>query len=427
MFRSGLAVFTGIVLTLALAVAPSAADEARASRFEPVCGGKYARLACQVQKLVGSSYQAPMGWGATDLQVSHGIPANSPGSGTVAIIDVGAYPNLESDLATYRQQYGLPPCASATGCFRQMDFRGGPPLPPSPGADGATVDEQIAVETSLDVDMASAACPNCKILEVQIPLSEVPTTDDSGNVNYDRYASAFGTAVQTSIANGATAISISYGLPGNDGMIRGPVAQQFAHRGVAIVASSGDSGFQATRFLWPQALPTVTAVGGTELVKQGSTYSEGAWSGAGSSCVPGATPPPGQPGEVTAPCNGARTAVDVSAVADNLAIYTTYSPASNHPLGWTVVAGTSASAPFIAGVYAASGNLGAVDGPNLLYQAGPPAFNDIISGTNGGISNGRCLAPGSGGGATFDGRLCGAAPGWDGPTGLGSPKGLFRF
>ncbi|GHF38271.1 subtilase family serine protease [Amycolatopsis bartoniae] len=425
MFRAGLAVFAGMVLTAALAVAPATADQVRAARFEPVCGGKYARVACQVQKLVGGSYQAPMGWGATDLQASHGIPATSPHTGTIAIIDVGAYPTLENDLAVYRQQYGLPPCASSTGCFRQIDYKGGPALPPSPGADGPSIDEQIAVETSLDVDMASAACPGCRILEVQIPVSEVPTSDGSGAVNYDGYAAAFGTAVQTAVANGANSISISYGLPGSDSMVRGPVAAQLAQRGVAIVASSGDNGFQATQFLWPQALPTVTAVGGTELVKQGNTYSEGAWDGAGSSCVPGAAAAPGQPGDVTALCGGARTAVDVSAVADNLAIYTTYSPSSKHSLGWTIVAGTSASAPFIAGVYAASGDLRAVDGPNLLYRAGAGAFNDVISGTNGGVSNGRCLPPGLGSSTTFDGRLCGAGPGWDGPTGLGSPKGLL--
>jgi subtilase family serine protease len=396
-----------------------------------VCGGKYARVACQVQKLVGGSYEAPTGWGAQDLQQSHELPAKSPSSGTIAIIDVGAYPTLESDLGVYRSQYGLPPCTSASGCFRQLDFHGGPPLAPTAGADGAAVDEQIAVETALDVDMASAACPDCRILEIQIPQSELPATDQNGNVNYDGYAAAFGTAVQTAVAQGANAVSMSYGLPGDDAMLHGPVAAQLAPRGVAVVASSGDSGFEANEFLWPQALPTVTAVGGTTLVKQSGRYSEGAWSDAGSSCAPGATPPPGQPGDVSNTCVGARAGVDVSAVADNLAIYVTYSPQTNHPLGWTVVAGTSASAPFVAGVYAASGSLGGVLGPNLLYQLDPLAFNDITSGTNGGISNGRCLPPSGGGLAdpkqTFDGRLCSAGTGWDGPTGRGTPHGLFRF
>jgi subtilase family serine protease len=426
MSRSGLAMFTGMVLTVALMTAPAVADQSRSSRFEPVCGGKLARVACQVEKLVGGSYQAPIGWGAQDLQVSHQIPASSPNAGTVAIIDVGAYPTLESDLAAYRSQYGLPACTSGTGCFRQLDFRGGPPLAPTAGADGASIDEQIAVETALDVDMASAACPSCRILEIQIPQSEVPTTDQNGVVNYDGYAAAFGTAVQTAVAQGVSAVSISYGLPGDDAMLHGPVAAQLAPRGVAIVASSGDSGFEANQYLWPQALPTVTAAGGTELVKQSDRYSEGAWSGAGSSCAPGAAPPLSQPGEISTSCAGARVGVDLSAVADNLAIYVTYSPQTNRPLGWTVVAGTSASAPFIAGVYAASGSSANVLGPNLLYQLGGAAFTDVTSGTNGGISNGRCLAPGDPK-STFDGRLCSAGTGWDGPTGLGTPRGLFRF
>ncbi|GAB2967245.1 peptidase S8 [Amycolatopsis acidiphila] len=429
--RSGLAVFAGMILTTALVSAPAAADQSRSGRFEPVCEGKLARVACQVQKLVGGSYEAPIGWGAQDLQQSHDIPATSPNAGTVAIIDVGAYPTLESDLGVYRAQYGLPPCTSASGCFRQLDFRGGPPLAPTAGADGAAVDEQIAVETALDVDMASAACPNCRIMEIQIPQSELPSTDQNGTVNYDGYAAAFGTAVQTAVAQGANAVSISYGLPGDDAMLHGPVAAQLAPHGVAVVASSGDSGFEANEYLWPQALPTVTAVGGTELVKQSDRYSEGAWSGAGSSCAPGAPPPLSQPGDVSTTCVGARAGVDVSAVADNLAIYVTYSPQTNHPLGWTVVAGTSASSPFVAGVYAASGSLARVLGPNLLYELDPAGFNDVTSGTNGGISNGRCLPPSGGVPAdpkqTFDGRLCSAGAGWDGPTGRGTPHGLFRF
>lgn len=431
MYRSGLAMFAGIVLTAAFVVNPAAADQSRSSRFEPVCGGTLARVACQVEKLAGGSREAPVGWGARDLQVSHQLPARSPHSGTVAIIDVGAYPTLESDLAVYREKYGLPPCDGANGCFRQLDFHGGPPLLPTPGPGGAATDEQIAVETALDVDMASAACPGCHILEIQIPQSEVPTASGDGAVNYDGYAAAFGTAVQTAVAHGANAVSISYGLPGDDAMLHGPVAAQLASRGVAIVASSGDSGFEGNQYLWPQALPTVTAAGGTELIKDSGRYGEGAWSGGGSSCAPGATPPLSQPAAISESCAGARAGADISAVADNLAIYVTYAPQTQHPPGWTVVAGTSASSPFIAGVYAASGSLSRVLGPNLVYEQGPAAFNDVTSGTNGGISNSRCLPPGAGVAAdpkdTFDGRLCGAGPGWDGPTGLGSPRGLFRF
>jgi subtilase family serine protease len=431
----------GFVLILAMAAATGSAvalgEPAEASAFESVCAGKLAVVSCQVQRLApGSSgpYSSadgkPVGWGADDLRAAYELPSSPASPGTVAIIDVGAYPGLEADLATYRTQYGLPPCTGADGCFRQMDLHGGPPLAPLDTTDGRSIDEQIAVETALDVDMASAACPACRILEVQIPQSAIPTRPDDSTqpVNFDGYANAFGDAVQTAIAHGANAVSISYGLPGSDHMLNGPVAALLSHRGVAIAASSGDSGFEGNKYLWPQGLPTVTSVGGTELVKETGRYSEGAWSPGGSSCAP-AAPPAGQPGEVSSLCKGGRAGVDISAVADNVAIYDSYSPSLNRPPGWTVAAGTSASAPFVAGIYVASGKLADVLGPNTLYRSAPPMFHDITSGTNGAISNGRCVTgetyPGQGTGVDFDSRLCTAGKGWDGPTGLGSPRGLF--
>jgi subtilase family serine protease len=439
MAHRGLVLF--LVTATAAAVSAGVADAGPAKNtaaFVPVCAGKLAAVACQVRRLAsgpGGAYSSvaakPVGWGADDLRDAYDLPPSPRSPGTIAIIDVGAYPRLEADLAVYRMQYGLPPCTAGGGCFRQLDLHGGPPLPPAESPDDKSIDEQIAVETALDVDMASAACPACRILEVQIPHSALPTpsTDPARPLSFDGYAAAFGDAVQTAIDHGADAVSMSYGLPGSASMLTGPIAAKVAHRGVAIVASSGDSGFEGTKFLWPQALPTVTSVGGTELVKEAGRFSEGAWSFGGSSCAPGAAPPAGQPGEVGALCGGARTGVDISAVADNLAIYDSYSPMLNRPIGWTVAAGTSASAPFIAGVYVASGGLSEVDGPNTLYQAGRSTFHDITSGTNGVIGNGRCITaetyPDEGTGVDYDSRLCTTGNGWDGPTGLGSPRGLL--
>ncbi|KAA9160358.1 S8 family serine peptidase [Amycolatopsis acidicola] len=434
MSRPGLALCTALTLAVALLAPAANAEQPGGTRLEPVCAGQFQRLACQVERVVGGydDDPDPVGWSAQDLQKAYELPSTANRTGTIAIIDVGAYPNLEGDLARYRAQFGLPPCTAASGCFRQVDFHGGPPLRPSGGPDGASIDEQIAVETALDVDMASAACPGCRITEVQIPSTEVPSAGDSdAPPDYDGYADAFGTAVQTAIAQGADAVSISYGLPGDDHMLHGPVAAQLAHRGTAIVAASGDSGFEANKSLWPQALPTVTAVGGTELVRQSGRFSEGAWSGAGSSCVPGVAPPEGQPEAITKSCGGSRASVDVSAAASDLAVYDSYAPESQQPPGWTVVAGTSAAAPIIAGIYAASGGLADVLGPNTLYRAHSGTFQDVTSGTSGTIGNGRCLStaetdPGKPP-PTFDGRLCAAGEGWDGPTGLGTPHGLFHF
>jgi subtilase family serine protease len=411
--------------------------------LSPVCAGRLVALGCDVELVTTGgaapesrlrSSAQPLGWGATQLAQAHQLPEPGDSTATIAIVDVGADPNLATDLATYRAQYGLPSCTSSTGCFQQVDYRGGPALAPATTADFEQVDEEIGFETTLDVDMASAACPGCHLLEVQIPDSALPADPPAGQpVDYDGYADAFGTAVQTAVARGASAISMSYGLPGDAHMISGPLAGELSHQGVAITASSGDSGFEGNAFTWPQSLPTVTAVGGTELVEQSGVYVEGTWAGAGSSCVPGATPPPGQPSEVAGYCGGVRATTDVSAVADNVAVYDTYTPFSHESLGWLVAAGTSAAAPFVAGVYAAAGHLAGVLGPNTLYVAPARAFNDVTSGTTGavGTSDGSCVTAASvvtkGNQATYPNALCAAHPGWDGPTGLGSPHGLTGF
>lgn len=446
--RSSLVV--GVLVACAAAFTPVAASAAttpaaglpQGSELQPVCGAQFAALRCQSDRIVvphGSartafSSTAPVGWGAVDLERAHQLPTLIPSHDTIGIIDVGADPQLESDLGAYRAQYGLPACTAANGCFRQMDYHGGPALPAATTADNKAIDEEIAAETSLDVDMASAACPHCDITEVQIPDSEVPQepTDPTQPIDFDGYAQAFGVAAQTAITHGVDSISMSYGIPGDAAMLTGTIAGDLDHSGVAISASSGDSGFAGNGWLWPSSLPTVTAVGGTELVEESGLYAEGAWSYAGSDCVPDGTPAIGQPASVSALCGGGRAASDVSAVADDIAVYDSYTPASGLKLGWQVLAGTSASAPFVAGVYADAGNVSNVHGPNTLYRTPEILFHDITSGANGEVSdsNGDCLpvlGVVTGDNTTFPNRLCSAQTGWDGPTGLGTPRGVLGF
>jgi len=108
----------------------------------------------------------PSGYGPADLKAAYAVPAGS-GSPTVAIVDAFAYPKAESDLAAYRAQYGLPPCTTASGCLRIVGQSGG--KPPS------RVDTGWDQEQALDLDMVSAACPNCHILLVQASSASFPT------------------------------------------------------------------------------------------------------------------------------------------------------------------------------------------------------------------------------------------------------------
>src|SRR5665811_1436585 len=78
-----------------------------------VCGGGTKRCFAHVQATpegfvhaMATPAAAPAGFGATDLQTAYKIPTTVTGTPTVAIVDAYGYTTLESDLATYRTQYG---------------------------------------------------------------------------------------------------------------------------------------------------------------------------------------------------------------------------------------------------------------------------------------------------------------------------------
>ena len=94
------------------------------------------------------------------LQSAYNAPSTTGGAGqTVAVIDAYDAPHIEADLAAYRSQFGLPACTTANGCFTKINETGGTTYPAG-NTDWAT-------ETSLDVDMVSALCPQCHILLVE--------------------------------------------------------------------------------------------------------------------------------------------------------------------------------------------------------------------------------------------------------------------
>jgi hypothetical protein len=204
----------------------------------------------------------------------------------------------------------------------------------------------------------------------------------------------------TAVRLGAQVVSNSYGLRENGIAMR--YAGHYDHPGTAIVVASGDSGFTAGSF--PAVLGTVTAVGGTTLSRAGDArgWTEAAWQFGGSACSAYVPKPAWQH---DAHCR-MRTVADVAAVADNLALYNTWAG------GWITAAGTSASAPVVAGIIARSGNPGA-PGPDLPYR-NPAGLFDVTTGAN----------DSSGTGAKCGGDyLCVAGPGYDAPTGLGTPDG----
>jgi subtilase family serine protease len=324
---------------------------------------------------------APSGLSPANLQSAYKLPSSTAGSGqTVAIVDAYNAPNAEADLATYRSQYGLPACTTANGCFKKVNQTGGTSYP--------ATDAGWAQEISLDVDMVSAVCPNCKIVLVEA------TSPSFANL---------GTAVNTA-ARLANVISNSYG--GSDAS-DSTYGSYYNHPGKAITVSSGDAGYGVE---YPASSHYVTAVGGTSLKTASNTrgWTETAWSGAGSGCSSYNTALTGQSGLTG--CSR-RAVADVSAVADpatGVAVYdsTPYQGQS----GWMIFGGTSVAAPIIGGVYGLAGNAASVDN-NYPYSHSGSLF-DVTSG-----SNGVCTTT----------KWCKAGAGWDGPTGLGTPNGTGAF
>ena len=319
----------------------------------------------------------PAGFGPSDLKSAYAITGN--GTTTIAIVDAYGYSKAEADLAVYRAQYGLPACTTANGCFKKVNQTGGTNYPRD--------DTGWAQESALDLDMASAMCPGCKLVLVEA------TTPSFSNL---------ATAVNTAAAMpGVTVISNSYGGTESGST---SVEPAYNHPGKAITVSTGDSGYGVQ---FPASSPHVIAVGGTHLVRGGGTrgWTETAWSGGGSGCSTVYAKPSFQ---TDALCTK-RMEADVSAVGDPQTGVAVYGPTSRNRSGWLVFGGTSVSAPLIGGVYGVTGHT--PNGADSIY-AHVGSLNDVTAGTNG-----------SCGGTYF----CTAQPGYDGPTGNGTPNGTGAF
>jgi subtilase family serine protease len=319
--------------------------------------------------------QAVSGWWPSDFQTRYNLPSGSNGSGQiVAIVDAYDNPNVASDLAAYRSNFGL-----GTASFTKYNQNGQQSGYPSG-------DTGWGLEIDLDVQMVSAVCPKCTIYLIEANGA------DQGDLQ---------TAEATAVSLGAHIVSNSWGCFGNNNCVS---SSYFNTPGVMYLASSGDSGYGTQG---PAALATVVSVGGTILSKSGSTYSEIAWRSAGSGCATGITKPSWQH---DSGCSY-RTMNDVSAVAQAVAMYDTYGHG-----GWIQASGTSVSSPMIGGVYGLAGNASAQNAGQNLWKLKKKKYkkelHDITAG-----SNGSC-------GGSY---LCTAVKGYDGPTGWGTPNGVKAF
>ena len=325
----------------------------------------------------------PVGFGPVQLRTAYGLPSSVSKVQTIAIVDAYNDPNIEGDLGVYSKHYGLPPCTKANGCFKKGNQNGGTSYPKT--------NSSWALEISLDVEIAHAICPNCKIL-----LVEATSTSLANLLAAEDYA-----------AKHANIVSNSWGGNEFSSETTSTYNGHFNHPGIPITFSSGDSGYGVQ---FPAASQYVTAVGGTTLtLNSNNTRSrETVWSGAGSGCSAYEAKPTWQKDSGCI----RRTVADVSADANPITGAAVYDSVSyqGHS-GWFKMGGTSLSSPIIAAIYALAGNGGSTIDGSYPYSHRSGLF-DVTSG-----SNGTC-------GGSY---LCTAKTGYDGPSGLGAPKGKTGF
>ena len=266
-----------------------------------------------------------------------------------------------------------------------------------------------STEIALDLEWAHAMAPQAKILLVEANSANL--SDLMTAVDYARHAAG------VSVVSMSWGGSEFYGQQAYDSYFTTPAG----HAGVTFVAASGDSGSWYGPS-WPATSPNVLAVGGSvlHLTSSGAYGSESGWSystGGVSQVVP-------EPSyQVNAQSTGARTSPDVAYNATGYAIYDSV-PDQGY-VGWQVVGGTSAGAPQWASLIAIANQLRVAAGKASLdgatgtlpmlyalysapgtagYAAYTTAFHDITTGASSWFMS--------------------AHAGYDGVTGLGTPKAL---
>lgn len=397
----------------------------------------YAKIVTDAKGNPFATSTSTKGYTAADLRSAYGLGPVPTGfdiavQPVVAVVIPYHHPKLEANLTVYRQTMGLPPCTTGNGCLTIIYQDG--TLPPAPPAGS-----NWGVEASLDTQMVSAACPQCRITVYEAQSADSARTS---------------VMVQTAAAAGAIAVSNSYGTTEANWFADSSIyndAVRYQSSTAAIVFASGDSGYGVN---CPACLNTVLAVGGTKLSKTttGRKWSETAWTKGGSGCDRDTStlsvahaalyarpawnvqtmlmPSPGV-------C-GRRMVADVSAVADPSTGVAVYAACGFNGIlfgtsSWCVIGGTSVAAPLWAGII---GNRGPIAGSSFppecagvttqnrigcfLYFKAASLANGVYSYN---ASNSQTWDVNSGSnGSCGSSILCTAKAGYDGPTGLGTPK-----
>jgi subtilase family serine protease len=341
------------------------------------------------------------GYSPAQLVKAYGLNPNAKNPAKIAIVDAFDDPSVRSDLNFFDKNYGLPKETSKS--FKVVNQSGNAsPLP--------TNDPGWASEETLDVQTVRGICHTCQILLVE--------TNNNNNPN-------LAAGVNQAVKMGYKIVSNSYGGPESHGQ-----QSAYNHKGVAILASTGDSGwYDWTGFnggvsasdvaQTPAAFPSVIGVGGTSLYTNpdSSHASESVWNdngiadipgsfiaeGTGGAYLPGAagsgcstvfTPKSWQKaakGYGKLGCGSHSSEVDIAALADPFTgydIYCTTGCTGVFGPGWSTFGGTSLASPLVAAMWGLAGGpaKGTAYPEQTLYnnyKAHPGDTHDIVEGGTG--------------------------------------------
>lgn len=352
------------------------------------------------------------------------------------VIDVVSFgsPTLQQDLTKYDATFGLPPINLQI--ISPLKVARYDPRGDAPG---------WASETTLDVEIIHALAPDAKVVVLTSPVAET-----EGTIGLPEFRQLIQYAINNHLGNifsqswGASELTLQDQQGQKELQQWNTLFQQATTtQHMTFFSSSGDSGatdysdvagktlatVRTTSFA-PDS-PWVTSVGGTNLRRDGTTYTETAWSSNASTGDSGASgggfsrfyqEPSYQktlPASTQSEFQNRRGVPDVAADADpvtGLAMYETGIGGGGTLDGWTLAGGTSAAAPVWSAIMAITNQmaghpLGFIN-PALYKLAGSSTysqdFHDITVGNN---DNPQTHVKGYS-----------AAQGWDPVTGLGSPN-----
>jgi kumamolisin len=322
-------------------------------------------------------------------------PTDVNGTGVcIALIELGGgYRN--ADMLNYFDKLGIP-----VPDIRAQSVDGGLNNPSTAdSADG---------EVALDIEVAGAVAPGAKIV-----VYFAPNTDKG-------FLDAVSTAIHDTI-NNPSVISISWGA--SESQWTEQAMQNFnetfmsaASLGITITIAAGDNGSSdretddKAHVDFPASSPYAVACGGTRLLNDSETVwnDQDGWATGGG--ISDFFPVPDYQKKINLPAsvNGSKKGRGVPDIAANADSATGYNVLVDGQ--WTVVGGTSAVAPLMAGLIALANQklkrrVGFIH--PKIYASSSPVFKDITEGNN---------ITAKDGGYT-------AGAGWDACTGLGVPLG----